>query len=89
MNKISLILLLSLGMASTAFAQSATGGVTMSTDPAKAAAVEHHAQELKSHPAPEVHAKPTTTSSSAHKAKPHAKPAHPSAKAEAKPAAKM
>jgi hypothetical protein len=38
---------MSLGLASGAFAQTASGGVTMSNDPAKAAAVEIHAQEIK------------------------------------------
>jgi len=89
MNKIPLILLMSLGMASAAFAQSATGGITMSTDPAKAAAVERHAQELKAHPPQETSAKPTPKASSTHNAKPHTKPVHPSAKTAAKPAAKM
>jgi hypothetical protein len=60
-------------MASAAFAQSANGGITMSTDPAKAAAIERHAQELKARPAHEMQAKPATKTSSKHKAKPHAK----------------
>ena len=49
MKKLFPILLMSLGLASGAFAQ--TSGVTMSTDPAKAAAVEKHAQEIKAHEA--------------------------------------
>ena len=66
MKKTSLILLLSLGMASAAFAQAATTGVTMSTDPAKAAAVEKHAQELKARPAEQAQANPATKKSIAH-----------------------
>ena len=34
-----------------AFAAVQTGGITMSNDPAKAAAVEKHAQEIKAHEA--------------------------------------
>jgi hypothetical protein len=83
-KKLSLIVLMSLGMASAAFAQTATGGVTMSTDPAKIAAVEKHAQELKARPAPQAQAKPAakhaTKTSSTHKAKPQAKTTHSSAK---------
>jgi hypothetical protein len=83
-KKISLILLMSLGMASAAFAQTATSGITMSTDPAKAAAVEKHAQELKSRPAQEMQAKPAAKpaakTSSTHKAKTPAKTTHSSAK---------
>jgi len=88
MTKLPLILLMSLGMASAAIAQTASGGITMSTDPAKIAAVERHAQELKSRPAPEPQAKPSAKATSSHKAKPHAKKAQPSAKATAKTAAK-
>lgn len=69
MKKISLIILMSLGMASAAFAQTATGGVTMSTDPARAAAVEKHAAELKARPAPAVQAKPAAKASTTHLAK--------------------
>jgi len=92
MKKISLILLMSLGLASAAFAQTGTGGVTMSTDPAKAAAVERHAQELKARPAAEVKAKPATKTASAHasthKTAHHTTKPHASSKA-AKPFAKM
>ena len=80
MSKIPLILLMSLGMASGVYAQSPVGGVTMSTDPAKAAAVERHAQELKARPAQEMHAKSAVKHSSGHKTKPHAKQRHASAK---------
>ena len=92
MKKISLILLMSLGLASAAFAQTGTGGVTMSTDPAKAAAVERHAQVLKARPAPETKAKPATKTASAHasthKTTHHATQPHASTKA-AKPVAKL
>jgi len=80
---------MTLGMASAAFAQTATSGVTMSTDPAKAAAVERHAQELKARPAQEMQAKPAAKTSSTHKAKHQAKQPHASAEPAAKPAAKM
>ena len=93
MKKISLILLMSLGFASAAFAQTATDGVTMSTDPAKAAAVERHAQELKARPAPATQAKPATKTahahSSTHKTTHHATQPHASTKPAKKPVAKM
>ena len=93
MKRLSLIILMTLGMASAAFAQTATSGVTMSTDPAKAAAVERHAQELKARPAQEMQAepavKPAAKTSSTHKAKHQAKQPHASAEPAAKPAAKM
>lgn len=73
MRKIPLILLLSLGLTSGAFAQGASSGVTMSTDPARAAAVERHAQELKARQAQTPQAKPATKAPSTKKAKPHAK----------------
>ena len=66
MNKLSLILVMSL--ASGAYAQT-TGGVTMSTDPAKAAAVEQHAQELQARQSKEATSKPTATHTGTHKAK--------------------
>jgi hypothetical protein len=87
MKQLPLIVLLSLGMASAAFAQT-TGGITMSTDPAKAAAVERHAAELKARPAaPEAQAKPTAKTTSTHKTKAHAKQPKASAKPAAKPVA--
>ena len=93
MKEISLILLMILGMASAAFAQTATGGVTMGTDPARAAAVERHAQELKARPAPETQAKPATKTASAHtsthKTTHHTTQPHASAKPVKKPVAKM
>lgn len=81
MHRIGLVLLMSLAMGG-AYAQGTSGGVTMSTDPAKAAAVESHAQELKARQANETTAKPAathkssakTTKSSAHtKSSTHAK----------------
>jgi hypothetical protein len=56
-------------MASTAFAQTTTDGhgVTTSTDPAKAAAVEHQGATLKA----EAQKGTTDTATSTHKAKAH------------------
>ena len=65
----SLILLMCLGIASAAFAQTSTGGVTMSTDPAKIATIERHAAELKARPAPEAQAKPVAKQSTSAKTK--------------------
>lgn len=87
LKKIPLILLMSFGLASAAFAQTATGGITMSTDPAKAAAVEKHAAELKARPATESQAKPAAKASTTHKTKAHAKQPKTSAKPAATPAA--
>jgi hypothetical protein len=80
-----------------AYAQGSDGGVTMSTDPARAAAVESHAQELKARQAKETTATPATAHKSTAKSKStaHAK-AHSSTHAKAhsnahdahKPAAK-
>ncbi len=67
MNKLSLILLMSLATAG-AYAQGTGGGVTMSTDPAKAAAVEKHAQELQARPK-EATSKPAAKSTSTKKTK--------------------
>jgi hypothetical protein len=75
MRKLFPILLMSLALASGAFAQTAAGGVTTSNDPAKAAAVEKHAQELKAHEAQ-------------HKAHAAAKPAAKSTHASTAPKAK-
>ena len=71
MNRIGLILLMSLAMGG-AYAQG-TGGTTVSTDPAKAAAVEKHAEELKAHQAKEATSKPSTAHKSTHKQKTSAK----------------
>ena len=73
MNKTGLILLMTLGMAAGAYAQTSSGGITVSNDPAKVAAVEKHAQELKARPAAATSATPTATHTSSHKAKPAAK----------------
>jgi hypothetical protein len=86
MSKTRLILLMSLCAASGAFAQGAGNGITMSTDPAKAAAVERHAQEIKARPAQETQAKPAAKSSSSQKAKPKTSTKHKATAA--KPAAK-
>ena len=64
MNKISLILLMSLVTAG-ASAQGTGGGIRESTDPAKAAGVEKHAQELKARQSEEAMSKSAAT----HKAK--------------------
>ena len=104
MNKTGLILLMTLGMAAGAYAQTSSGGITVSTDPAKAAAIEKHAQELKARPAATTSAKPvathtsshakthhTSAHTSSHKAKPtaqHKTAAKPAAKQAAKPASK-
>ena len=82
MNKTGLILLMTLGMAAGAYAQTSSGGITVSTDPAKAAAIEKHAQELKARPAATTSAKPVATHTSSH-AKTHHTSSH-----KTKPAAK-
>ena len=69
MRKLFPIVLMCLG-ASGAFAQSNKDGVTVSNDPAKAAAVEKHAQELQARAAqqqaqPAAKAKQTSTASKA------------------------
>lgn len=68
MNRLGLILAMSLA-SGMAYAQGPDGGVTMSTDPTKAAAVERHAQELQAHPSKEATSKAATAHSSTHKAK--------------------
>jgi len=68
MNRIGWILLMSLATGG-AHAQGTSGGVTMSTDPAKAAAVESHAQELKARQAQETTSKPAATHKSTAKTK--------------------
>ncbi len=93
MKKVPLILLMSLAMASGVYAQGASGGITMSTDPARAVAVERHAQEIKARQAQQTQAKPKTKASTAPKAKTHAAQAKPKTKASsattAKPATKQ
>ena len=62
MTKLLISLFVLLGTA-TAFAQGNTG-VTVSTDPARAAAVERHAQELQARPTEQpamAHSKTTKT----------------------------
>ena len=73
MSRLGWILLLSLAMTG-AHAQGTSGGVTMSTDPAKAAAIERHAQELKARQATETTSKPAATPKSSAKTKTKAKP---------------
>jgi hypothetical protein len=63
MKKLVPILLMFLG-ATGAFAQAAKDGVTVSTDPAKAAAVEQHAQQLKARAAQQQVQTATTDKSS-------------------------
>lgn len=85
MNRIGCILLMCLATGG-AYAQGTSDGVTMSTDPAKAAAVESHAQELKAREAKEMTSKPAATHKNSAKAKtsPHAKTStHAKAKAPA------
>ena len=77
MNKLSLILLMSLATAG-AYAQGTGGGITMSTDPAKAAAVERHAQELQARQAKEATSKPAATHTSTKKTKGKAAATHKS-----------
>jgi len=71
MNRISLMLVMSLAMGG-AYAQG-TGGTTVSTDPAKAAAVEKHAEELKTRQAQEATSKTASAQKSTHKQKTKAK----------------
>lgn len=78
MNRMGLILLASLATGAV-YAQGA-GGTTMSTDPAKAAAVEKHAQDLKAHQSKEATTKPVAMHTSNHKAKQSAKHKSPTAK---------
>jgi hypothetical protein len=52
-----------------AYAQGTDGGVTTTTDPAKAAAVEKHAQELQASQSKEATSKPAATHTSSKKAK--------------------
>lgn len=83
MNKLALFLLMSLATAG-AYAQGTSGDITTSTDPAKAAAVEKHAQELQAHQSKEANAKAssskksTAKTSSTHKSSSHASSTHKS-----------
>jgi hypothetical protein len=64
-TKISLALLASLAFGVCANAQT-SNGVTTSTDPGKAAAIEQHASELKANQAPSAAAKPMHMHSAKH-----------------------
>ena len=89
MRKLLPILLMCLG-ASGAFAQTTDGGVTVSNDPAKVAAVEKHAQELKSRAAQQqsqAAAKPATKAKSKSTGSTKAKSKTKKAGASTKPAA--
>jgi hypothetical protein len=71
MKKLSLtVATLLVALTGSAFAQDSTG-VTVSRDPAKAAAVEQRAAEIKANPQTTSESKPTT--STTHAKKPHAK----------------
>ena len=83
MKTISSTLLLSM-VVGAAYAQAPAGGVTMSTDPAKAAEVERHAQELKARQSESSAAKPAATYKST--AKPKAKTPATHKSSTAKPA---
>jgi hypothetical protein len=101
-KKLGLILLTSLATAG-AYAQGTSGGITTSTDPARAAAVEKHAQELQARQSKEPAAKPATShastqhakaktssthKSTAHKSSTHASTAHKSSTTKAAKAPK-
>lgn len=94
MSKLRLMVLTSLVIATGAFAQGSSGGITTSTDPAKIAAIEKHAAELKARPAQETQAKPEVKQSASSKTKASAKsgastkPSTKSKQTGAKPAAK-
>ena len=81
MNKILSMCLLTFGLITAAQAQVGNGAITMSNDPAKAAAVERHAQELQAHQTPAAHM--GGMHAMKHKAMHHAK--HADAKMSAKP----
>jgi len=74
MKKLSLILAtLSLVIAGSAFAQNSADGVTRSTDPAKAAAVERHAADIQRNPQAASTAMPAKHAVRHHARKHHAK----------------
>jgi len=74
MKKVTLALLVAALSTGAAFAQAAADtGVSVSTDPAKAAAVEKHAQELKAQNADATMAKEPTAAGKKTGAKKHAK----------------
>jgi hypothetical protein len=66
MRKTALFTLLSLALASAAFAKTPADGISVSTDPARAAAVERHAQDLKSQQASQAAAKSAAKSAAHH-----------------------
>lgn len=90
MSKLCLTVLASMVVATGAFAQGSSGGITTSTDPAKIAAIEKHAAELKARPAQETQAKPEVKQSASSKTKASAKSgaSTKSKQTGAKPAAK-
>jgi hypothetical protein len=69
MRKQALALLLGAFCAAPVFAQTDSNGVTTSTDPAKAAAVERHAQELRAQQANSAMAHEPTGAGPTHAAK--------------------
>jgi len=69
MKKHLLVLLMSACCAAPVFAQTDSNGVTTSTDPAKAAAVERHAQELRAQQANSAIAHEPTGAGATHMAK--------------------
>ena len=74
MKKLSFVVAtLSLAFAGAAFAQNASTGVMVSTDPAKAAAVERHAADLKANPQPVEAAMPARHGMRHHMKKHHAR----------------
>ena len=66
MNKLFLILLTALATTGAYAAQSTSGGITTSTDPARAAAVEKHAEELKARQSKEAASKPASKPATTH-----------------------
>jgi hypothetical protein len=80
MTKTTLMLIISLAAATGAYAQGSSGGVTMSTDPAKIAAVEKRVQDVKASQVPTAQTKTTAKKTSTHK-----DPAKASSKSKSKP----
>jgi hypothetical protein len=68
LNKLNLILAMSLASGGV-YAQGTGAGVTTSTDPAKAAAVEQHAQELEARQSKEPASKPAAAHTGTHHSK--------------------
>jgi hypothetical protein len=94
MSKLRLIVLASMFVATGAFAQGSSGGITTSTDPAKIAAIEKHAAELKARPTQDTQVKPAAKQSHSSKSstksgtKSGTKSSTKSKQTSAKPAAK-